>query len=721
MANLKQKISDGFNTAKTYWHTPAKGNYIPYKEVLSIGLGGFGAQWVVLLASSISLSANNYILGASFQMDGMHLQTMLIVANLVGIPLGILRNYIYDNSRMKGGKFLPFIKHTALPTVITSIMFVWLPVEHMTYIQKAVAIEILYLLMNVFLCFYNESYLFLQQIISPNTQERVNVMSITQIIFSLAPSISNAVIPTIAPLLFPQGLADIRTYRYIYPIFTIIGLVFNYFHYGVKERIILPKEKQEHIRMVDAIREVSKNKYFWIMSLAGWFGFLENAAGVVLSWTFVYGNEGKNGVYLGLINTLIGNGALFSMILAPIMIRRFGKRNLLIGSNIMNVVLLTIFYFVYKNPVMVVVISYLNNFVSVFYNIYYPGITADMRDYHQYKTGVRIDGLFGVVGMLGTFISFGTGYVIPWIYNKMGLYTDYSVLYNDEIRNNLIGVLLIASAIGAVVNVIPYLFYDLTEEKHRGYVKVLRIRAMLTDYVNGDLTDEDLVNVMDIIHATKDCEGKEKLIVSKDALRKARKLPNKTEEEKAYRAEQIRLAKDEIRRIRQLNDDIGNSSIVVDELNKYSSQRYISMLERAKETASDGMGHVYNDAGELRAIAKAMPQTTQEDKDIRSDMLNEARIKKNSAKIINKYFADGVIPPDESEIETLEATEGKKITQIVIDKMKISRIVKRRSLYERAVKPYTDAQKLIETAHNYTFLDEIEDKYQTLVNSESYA
>ena len=716
MAKLTQTVSDTIRTAKTYWKQPAKGNFVSYKEIICLGLGGFGAQWLTLLATSIGLSANNYILGACFQMDGMHLQTMLVIANLVGIPLGILRNYIYDNSHMKDGKFLPFIKHTAIPTVITAIIFVWLPVEQMTYMQKAVAIEILYLLMTVFLCFYNESYQFFQQIISPNTQERVNVMSITQIIFSLAPSISNALIPTIAPLLFTQGLADIRTYRYIYPVFTIIGLVFNFFFRGTKERIVLPKEKQERIRMIDAIREISKNKYFWIMNLAGWFGFLEGAAGVVLSWTFVYGNNGENSVYLGLINTLIGNGALFSMILAPFLIRIFGKRNLLITSNLLNVVLLTILYFVYKNPVLVVIVSYINNFVSVFYNIYYPGINADMRDYHQYKTGVRIDGLFGVVGILGTFIGFGTGYVVPYIYNRMGLYTDYSVLYDDTLRNNLLGVLIIASAIGAVINVFPYLFYDLTESKHRGYVKVLRIRAMLADYVNNDLSDEDLINVTEIILRAKECYGKEKIAISKDALKAAKRLPKGTDEEKETRLAAIKAEKAEIKRIQELNDDIENAPIVIEELEKYSTERFVIRKERAKETVSDGMGYCYENIRELKNQARLLPTDTQENKQIRADILTDLRIKAEASKIIKKYFADGIYPPDESQTEALENTTGKSFIQVLADKRKISQIVKQKSLYNRAIKPYTDAVKLIETARNYTYLDEIEAKYQSLKN-----
>ena len=605
---IKQKVAPIISTAKQYWHNPSPGNYVPYKEIACLGFGGFGVNWVIMLASNIGLNAGNFILGASFNMKPIDLQIMLIVANIVGIPLGIVRSYIYDNVHFKGGKFLPYLKHTALPIVVLAIVFVWIPFENMEYIPKAVIIEIYYLVLNVFLCFYNDAFSFIQQIITPNTQERVNIMSISQIIYSLSPSITNFLIPTIAGLTY--GLENINTYRIIYPGFTIVGLIFNYiFFKGVHERIVLPKEKQETIRLADAIREVAKNKYFWITSLAGWLGFLENSYGIVLSWTFVYGYDGKYEATLGIVNTLIGNAALYAMILCPIAIKKIGKRNLLIGSNIINIILLTILCFVYKNIIGVVAIVYLNNFVLVFGNIYMPGINADIRDYHQYKTGVRVDGMFGIVGILGTIIGFGTGLVVPAIYERMGLVDDYSVLYNDEIRNGIIGVLVVASVIGAVINVIPYLFYDLTEEKHRGYVKVLKIRAMLADYRNGKLSDDELVDTMNIIHMTRKYDGMQKLPVSKDALKKAKKLPKKTPEEKEVRKAEIKKAREELRKIREMNDDIGNTPIVMEELTKYSTDRYKHKLLLAEKAVADGKGHYYGDADSEIKLAKKMPKS----------------------------------------------------------------------------------------------------------------
>ena len=69
----------------------------------------------------------------------------------------------------------------------------------------------------------------------------------------------------------------------------------------------------------------------------------------------------------------------------------------------------------------------------------------------------------------------------------------YYVLYDAGYFARICGILIIASAIGATLNVIPYFFYDLTELKQKAMVTVLKIRALFEDYGNGVLSDEKLV------------------------------------------------------------------------------------------------------------------------------------------------------------------------------------------------------------------------------------
>lgn len=690
---VASKVKEKLAYVKEYWHEPSKGNYIPNKEIVSLSGAGFGVHWTTILASTIGLSASNFLVGASIGLKPVDLQIMLTVANLIGIPLGIFRSWYYDNHHLKGGKFLPFIKMTALPIVLISTIFVWLPYENMEYITKAVVVWFMYMLLNIFLCFYSESYTYFQQIITPNAQERANVMSISQVIYSFAPTVTGLVIPLVAGLTW--GLNNIWTYRIIYPIFTVIGLIIStIFFRKVKERLILPKKKPEPVRMMDAIREVAKNKYYWIIQAAGWVVFLESGYGVLLGWSFVYGNGGQYQEMLGVANTVIGNAALWSMLLCPFAIKWMGKRNLMITANAVNVVVLTAMYFTYQNIIVMCIIWYVNNFINTFWNIIQHNIQADMRDYHQWKTGVRVDGLFGPLGMIGTIIGFFTGMVYPAIYEKMGLLEDYNVLYDDTIRNGLFEVLLICSAVGAFLNLIPFCFYDLTENKHRAYVSVLKIRAMFENYAIGELTDDELVDTMEIIAEAKKFSTEEKRIVDKGLSRKERKL------------------------LKEENCTIERAAIIMQDLVKFTTPAGEKRLQQAQKDLQNGEIFFYADAANELARAKALPKSSSTEKEIRSDAIKNARIKMRSAKLLNKYGIENVKVPDKAVKEELMSREANNFIESIKIKRELSAYLKAVSVYNDIVKPYTSARDIITQAENYTHYDMLEERYLQLVSQQ---
>ncbi len=681
------KINELISNIKQHWNTPAEGNYVPYKEVATIGLAGFGINWASTLASAIGLSANNFIVGASIGLQPMHLQIMLILANIAGLPVAVFRGWFFDNHKLPGGKFIPILLRTPIPIVLISSIFVWLPYENWEYRTKVVVVWFMFVILSAFLCFYNESFTYLKQVVSPNAQERAHVMSISQILYSNAPSITNFVIPTVAGLTW--GMDNIWTYRVIYPGFTIVGLIVLYiFAPKMKERIIIPKRPVEYVSLMDSLREVAKNKYFWIINSATWLGFLEGSSGVLINWTFNYANNGDNKVYMGLANTVIANAALWSMLLAPFMIKWLGKRNLLILHNSINVVLYGCLFLVRDNLVLMCVIFYLTTFVNTFQNVYIPNIQADMRDYHQWKTGVRVDGLFTPLTLIGTILGFFTGLVIPAIYEKMGLLDDYTVLYNDELRNNLFTVLIICSVIGSVMNLIPYLFYDLTENKHRGYVQVLKIRAMFEDYGNGELDNEQLIDAMKIIEAAKNNATKK--IVDKTA------------------------SKQKIREIKKYNEFVESLPFVREELEKFNTERYKAKLVSAKDTVALGEIYLYDNWKAEKRVAKNLPKSTKEEKLIRADALNLVREKKRSAKLLAKYGKENLTIPNDKipeEIKNREYNSEKERRQA---KAELKAYTKGVSVYRRITKPYNDARNLIIQAENYTHLADIEKLYESV-------
>lgn len=706
----KAYIVDFFN----HWNEPYQGRYIPNKEVVAYGFGGMGVYLATVVINAVGLSASNLLVGSCIGLKPTHLYYMLVVANIIGISFTVFRSYIMDNIKSPMGKFRPFLKWMGVPSVLAACIFVWMPYETMTYNQKAITVLVMYLVINMFSPFYTDSFLMLIQVMSPDSDERTDVMSISQIIYSFAPTVTNLVIPFLAGL--TGGLTDMRTYRIIYPLISIVGLflAFPVYKY-TNERIIKPKSKENEIRFFDAIRAIAKNKYFWITSIAGWIGFLEMSYYVVLQWTFVYAYPDKEKL-LGVANTIIGNGALWAMIAAPFLIRKIGKRRLLISCNITNAVLLAILLFTYHNIYLVIAIFYINNFVLVLGNIYNPGIQADMRDYQQYITGERIDGMFGVVGLIGTFISYFTGSVVPHLQERCGLKDDYTVLYDPAIRDNLFKTMIIASVIGATLNVIPFFFYDLSEKKHRAITYILRIRAMFDDYSADCLDDETLVNTIQIINSIKESQNKNPVSISKDELTVARSMPKKTPEEKEARAEAIKAAKKKISDQRVANENIEFAPFVLQELNKFSTNQFKKQVETATfiiENEDKGLQFILNYVNEQ--IKLHSKPSTADEKLILNDFLKQSRDIKYAIKISRKHYKDGNPAFDESSVENAQSLPTGTIKETIYRKFAVQRAVKERSVYKRAVKPLTDAKKLLIQQKAYDCMDDLITRYNSIV------
>lgn len=706
---------------KDHWSEPKKGRNVPYKEIVAYGVGGAGVNFACTITGTVTLSASTMMVGSCIGLEPLDIYYMSIVANIFGILMTMIRSWCFDNTKSEEGKFRPYLKWSGIPMVIVSIAYVWMPYEAMEYSQKVATVLIFYCLINAVGPFYSESFSLLLQVISPDSDERTDLMSIGQIIYSIAPSITNLIIPFLAVGLF-DGLTDIRTYRYIYPIISIIGLFIAYPGYKyTHERIIKPKSQENSVRFMDAVRTISKNKYFWIYNSGSWVGFLEGAYKVIITWSFVYAFPEQQ-QYLGVANTIIGNGALWSMLAAPFLIRRFGKRNLLIWCNLANIVLMALLYPFINNIWMIVVIFYVNNFVAVLSNIYSPGIKADIKDYQQYVTGERVDGMFTAMEEIGTVIGFATDLVIPYIYELCGLHDDYDVLYDDALRTNLFQVLIVCSVIGAIMNVIPYLFYDLTEEKHKGIVGILHIRTMFIDYADGALDDPTLIEGMEIIHTAKELNGEKPLPIDKTELNRAKKMPKKTPEEKEARHEAIKEARAEIRKTRDTNTQIATAPAIVEELQKFETVRYQLQVERAKfvtehrEFPLKACEEYYEN---LKATAK---KDTKEEKSIYNDISLELRGVAEANKLLQKYYANGFNDTEEAlndELQNAQNLPSDSIVKFVHRKLEVKKVSKKISNFKRILKPFTDAERLVKESVAYEHMEDLEAMYNSAMEREA--
>ncbi len=791
--SLKQKALSLFEQVKYYWNDPPKGRFIPFREIASYAGGGIGAYLIINIATACLLSTNNTLISSSLGVDPTHMYILYVIAVLANIPLTAIRANIIDNTRSKAGKYRPYILNMGLPTAIVSILMVWFPYDKLEvvfgsgmlfgetrgYIAKCALILIFNLFLHFFYYFFYDAYENLIHVMSPNTQERADVTSIKSVVYSFGPTIVQLIVPLIAANVFHSNTTDIRVYRLVYPILSILGILLCIIVYkNTEERIVQARTHVVQIKFIDALKEVAKNKYFWIISLASWIGFLEASYSNILNWVYNYGGVCSGNVF-ALVTTLYGNASLWGMILAPFCIRKWGKKAVLVVTNIFNIIfILMLLPSIKANPSAVIWLvlgcMYLNAFMGSFAHILNPAIQADIRDYQQYKTGERIDGMFSAVATIGTVIGLVTSSVLPFIYERGGITKDnaaavtsnpeilnrmmgdgktvgtilseqlangqdnfnnaYSALYDPDVLYPLLSALILISAFGALLNVVPYFWYDFTEKRQKGVIKVLQVRAMFEDYGNHALDDHRLVEAIDMVREAREMAASEAKPVSKEMYKSVSDKEEYKAAKKAYKEALL------------FNENIDISKFVCAELDKFDTpavQHQVFVNTSIYEQGLEGIKNASMDElKENLAKAKALPANTQDEKELRKFSVEIAKKQIASKKAYNKYFGNikEFVEPDMDALLKLfdeEDDYNSKIAELVKEKeiarkakepsiiancnaqikeLEIKRKAVRKSSkvladefaeFNRAAKAYTDARKLLTQQENFKHFDEI--------------
>ncbi len=762
--NLVGMVKDGFSKVKTYWKTPPLGNYMNFKEIVSLAGGGIGVKFIITCISGVLLSATNVFVGNTIGIEPMNMYFIYILAVIISFPLTMFRAYIIDNARNRKGKYRPYILSMGLPTIVLAVGYFWMPYEKMgSQVLKCAVVLIFNIGFQFFYNFLYDAYDNYIVVLSPNTQERANVSSIKSVTDSLAPTITNAIIPLLATsIIGTNNLNDIRLYRYIWPPILIIGFLLSVIVYvNTEEKIVQAKTHVVQIKFIDAVRAVAKNKYFWVISLAGWLGFLESAYGSILNWLYSYQHACSSGEY-SLLFTIYGNASFWGMLLAPFSIKKLGKKNTLILINSMNILFIALVYPVVKYADMsimiwlVMICLWFNALFGSFAHILTPSLNGDIRDYQQYITGERIDGMFAAVGLIGSVITMATSSVLPAIYEKIGFNETklkellpeiiaqegelldptnvYNVLYHKETFISIFGVLIAVSVLGAFLNVVPYFFYDLSEIKQQGMIKVLKIRALFEDYGNGVLKDRDLVEAIEIIKEANELENAQPKNLKEF----------KAEKKKASGKEEKKAAKKAYKEAVELNKKIEISKFVRDEMNRFNTPYGKMQLEDARKTAHAGFDAIYSyDKSEL-AEARKLPSSTPEEKAYRKEAISRAKDFADAKKAAAKFFSNNIVEFDVSLFEKLFEREDRldeKLQETYQklynardkkDKAKIEHYMQEvkdiralqkqlekeikqatndNSVYNRAAKPIIKAKKLVAQSENYAKFDEIAAMY----------
>lgn len=484
-----------------HWKEPAHGKQVPYREMAAYSVGGIGVQFIIGMVGYLALSTTSLILTVAIGISVQDLQTMTVISTIIGFVTTPIRGMIFDNTKSKAGKFRPYLLTMGIPSAILATLMVFLPYEQMSYTVTFVAVLVVYNLLNLFSPFYTVSYNSLPMVMSSNSDERTQIFSYSSVIYSLAPTITGAVVPLMG------DMSKISTYKLVIPLFSLIGLGLSFLaFFGTKERIIVSKQYVPKVHFFDALKELSVNKFFWIIYGSGWLNFLSLTYSSLFNWVFIMGmnKDNSKAAILSLLTLLSGTASLPGMLFAPLIIKKLGKRNVALVSAFIQIMALGGMAISPNSYVMVFIFMYLKNLATSISIVFSPAMKADALDYQQFRTGTRLEGMMDQIGgLLGSVILIFTGYVMPFILKQYGLVNNYDDLRNDGFRGTIVTVVCICSLIGTVISTVPYFFYDLSERKHRNMIKVLRIRALFEDHGNGELDDGELALAMEAIQGAE--------------------------------------------------------------------------------------------------------------------------------------------------------------------------------------------------------------------------
>ena len=463
------KLTNLMYDVRSFWQKPRKNEYVSYKEVFYFSVGGMGIKSLGSILSYMTLASTCLLFGTVYGLSPRHFVILTIITNIISLIKTPFVSMLVDNTHTKIGKFRPYLLWAGIPTVVGLIGMAYVPLEASPLV-KCVLVGIFINLVTITQPVYNNAYMGISQIITPNSQERTRILSISEFLANLGPSLIQLLLPSIAGIFFGDDcIKNILTYRIFVPIFAISGFMLGLLClYNTRERVLDTRLSTEKISFFKGCKELSKNRYFWIVSISKFFDGFKGGIGVLLAWVVTY-QLGKSSM-LGIVQTITSVGFTPGILLAPIFMSKMGRKNAAFVTHFLNALMALLMLFTFKRGFAFFVIAlFCYNFASGPQYIIQTSLLSDGLDYHQDKYGTRLEGFAQnfmlMITTVGTILSTIT---FSFIYEKFGLVadpetglTDYEILTQASVREPIIQWVVIVVLISGALATLPYLFCNL--------------------------------------------------------------------------------------------------------------------------------------------------------------------------------------------------------------------------------------------------------------------
>ena len=396
------------------------------------------------------------------------------------------RNILIRKKLLKKlGRYKIFAYANVIQCIIVVILICELPLYKLPLTDRVWTLYLLFQLYTIF------NYVgFTQSVadnISPNPQERLYVRSFPVKISHFVQNIVNVLLPTIAGVMFLDGVKDIGTFKYLIPVFFVVssGVMFIGLR-KIQERIPMPPlENREYLSFWHCVSGIFKNKYLWIIKIAELLDSLGNGMLDMKRILLIY-TWRETGLFFSIaeiIYKMSGNPGQF---LAPWIRKRFQYKQLIVfkyivlamrnGVYILAILFLGNSHFLCGLAIYVAML--VSNTLEAAVGIAQDDTKIRVTDYQMYISGERLEEYQKIISWFTTPITTLVSLIVPLMFYRVGFTSDWDVLYMGDVRVQCMLIGLCFDLGGYVLMTLPYLFmWDFTDEKHAHIMEVLKQRA----------------------------------------------------------------------------------------------------------------------------------------------------------------------------------------------------------------------------------------------------
>lgn len=471
------------------------------KDKLGYLFGDFGNDFTFILSSSFLLKFYTDVMGVEAAVVGIVMMAARIVDAFTDVAMG----RICDRSKpTKHGKLKPWIRRMCGPVAIASFLVYQSSLANMPMGFKIAYLFVTYILWgSIFYTSINIPYGSMASAISNDPGDRQSLSTFRTMGGMLAGAFVSVGVPMIVYDKIPQVDAAGQTildpttgealtvdvmnggrFTLIAGIFSILAVVcYLLCFYLTTERVqsVATQEAQQNNNVLSMLKNAVKNRALISIIAASIVMLLAQLTmQQMVNYVFpdYYGDASKQGV----ATLAMGAGMMIAAVIAKPLVKKFGKAEVSVVSNLFAAVGSLILYFVRPQSLMVYVafqaVAWLG--LGVFSMVSWALIT-DVIDYSEIKNGIREDGsvyaLYSFARKLGQAASSGlSGALLTMIgYNELA--AQQGIGQTEAVKEGIFDISTLVPTVGfALLALILWFWYPLKKKVVDANVETLKVK-----------------------------------------------------------------------------------------------------------------------------------------------------------------------------------------------------------------------------------------------------